>query len=201
MEAIEAIVHELKIPEKKQALDERRQLMSYIKVGMSELAARNKMVALYAYNLGVIEHETDEMLVKNATLANVMLIKREPDVEAYESLRKDLQQQDDKASIYYRSIQQDLREALIDLKLPDIFIYSGLIGDNELILCRNIVLPGYIQTIKKEDEVEALIYPPVAKDSWRKLNHFYNRTSFRYLEALTQDYSFSLEGKNLGRTK
>ena len=38
MEAIEAIVHDLKIPEKKQALDERRELMSYIKFGMSELA-------------------------------------------------------------------------------------------------------------------------------------------------------------------
>lgn len=201
MESIEAIVHDLKIPEKKRALDERRELISYIKFGMSELETHNKMVALYAYNLSVIKHETDEKLVKNARLANVMLIKREPDVEAYESLRKDLSQQDDKASIYYRSIQEDLREALIDLELPNIFIYSGLIDTNDLILCRNIVLPGYIQTIKKENEVETLIYPPVETESWRKLNHFYNRISFKYLEALSQDYSFSLEGKNLGKTK
>ena len=201
MEAIKEIVNELEIPEKRRALLERRELMSYIKRGMSDLEVQNKMVALYAYNLDVIRHETDETVVKNAKLANIILMKKESDVEAYESLRKDLLKVDESASIYYRAIQQDLREALIDLNLPDIFVYTGLIGERNLILCRNIVLPGYFQTIKKEDEVERLIYPPVEKNTWKKINHFYNRTSFRYLEALTQDYSFSLEGKNLGRIK
>ena len=66
MLTIEQIVNELGIPEKKKAYYERKSIISKIKYSMSQLTL-NKMVALYAYNLGVIKTAQDETTRKNAT--------------------------------------------------------------------------------------------------------------------------------------
>ncbi len=200
MEAIKEIIESLEIPEKKKAFNERRELISKIKFTMSELE-KNRMVALYAYNLENIPLEQDETKRKKLTLANAMLLHREPDVETYESLRKDLAKTDTVTEEYYKSIQKDLREELLDLKLPEIYIYQGLLDVSNFVVCRHIIVPNTIQTIESDNEVEKVIYPVKPMESKNKLNGFYNRTSFRYLEAMTEDYSFSLEGKNLGRIK
>ena len=200
MEAIKEIIESLEIPEKKKAFNERRELISRIKFTMSELE-KNRMVALYAYNLENIPLEQDEIKRKKLALANAMLLHREPDVETYESLRKDLTKTDTVAEEYYKSIQKDLREELLDLKLPEIYIYQGLLDVGNFVVCRHIIVPNTIQTVESDKEVERVIYPIKPMESKNKLNGFYNRTSFRYLEAMTEDYSFSLEGKNLGRIK
>lgn len=201
MEAIKEIIESLEIPEKKKAFNERRELISKIKFTMSGLEKKNRMVALYAYNLKNIPLEQDEITRKKLILANTMLLHKEPDVESYESLRKDLTQTDSIASEYYKAIQKDLREELLDLKLPEIYIYQGLLDVGHYTVCRHIIVPNTIQTVEDEKEAERIIYPVKPLESKNKLDGFYNRTSFRYLEAMTEDYSFSLEGKNLGRIK
>ena len=46
-----------------------------------------------------------------------------------------------------------------------------------------------------------LISPIYNMDSFRDFRHFYNKTSFHYLESLCEDYSFDINNKNLGKIK
>ena len=184
MEAIKTIVNELDIPYKRAKLRVNRELIHEIKYSMSQLCL-NRMVALYAYNLGIIEYDPDEMAVKNARLANVILLKKEIDVQAYESLRQDLIKLE-QCSDYYRTIQVDLRKNLLDLQLPVIYVYQGLMGMDKMKLCRHIISAGTYLTYKEPVEVGTLVTPVKEMESNRKLNHFYAATSF------------DLEGKNIG---
>lgn len=200
MNKIETIMNDLSLPEKKKALVERKSIISKIRYTMSCLLL-NKMVALYARNLEILENEENEERIKNIRLENVILLKKEPEVEAYESLRKDLKKLEGESYDYYRSLQTDLRDALLEVNLPEIYVYQGMIGKGEMELCRHIIIPGIFQAVKEEKEVEKVVHPYVPTESRRKLNHFYNRTSLRYLDEMVDDFSFSLETKNLGRVR
>ena len=198
MESLKAIVDSLNIPEKKKAFNKRNAIILNIKYSMSQLALNN-MVARYAYNLDTISYGNDEMIIKNAALANAILLKREPEVQAYESLRRELVKLEEQSSEYYKSIQLDLRDALLDQKLPDIYVYQGLLGTDNMKLCRHIIIPGRYQTYDEPSEVGTIIYPAKEKESNRKLRHFYSNVSFKYLDSLVDDGSYDLEGKRLGR--
>ncbi len=200
MNKIQTIMNDLSIPDKKKALMERKQLTSDIKHVMSELSF-NRPVAVYAYNLDLIEYAEDEETVEDAILENVMLVHTDPNVEKYDSLRRELDRFNAEAYDYYRCLQTDLRDALLEINLPEIYVYQGLIGKGELKSCRHLIIPGTFQVIRNDSDVERVIYPDKPTESRRKLNSFYNRTSLRYLDGMTEDYSFSLEGKNLGRVK
>ena len=198
MESLKAIVDSLNIPEKKKAFNKRNAIILNIKYSMSQLALNN-MVARYAYNLDTISFGNDEMIIKNAALANAILLKREPEVQAYESLRRELINLEEQSNEYYKSIQLDLRDALLDQKLPDIYVYQGLLGTDNMKLCRHIIIPGRYQTYDEPSEVGTIIYPAKEKESNRKLRHFYSNVSFKYLDSLVDDGSYDLEGKRLGR--
>ena len=196
MENIKTIVNDLDIPYKRARFRKHRDLILEIKHSMSNLAL-DRMVALYAHNLGLLEYETDEVIRKKAILANVMLLKQEPNVAAYESLRIKLNRLEHDTD-YYKTIQVDLRDSLIDLQLPDIYVYQGLLGIDKMKLCRHIIIPGTYQTYENESEVGIVLLPKNKIESNRKLRRFYASTSFRYLEGLSNDHSFDLEGKKLG---
>ena len=198
MERLKAIVESLNIPEKKEAFNKRNAIILNIKYSMSQLALNN-MVARYQYNLDLINSDADSMTIRDAALDNAALLRREPEVQGYESLRRELVKLEEQSSVYYKSIQKDLREALLDQKLPDIYVYQGLLGTDNMKLCRHIIIPGIYQTYDEPNEVGTIIYPANSKESNRKLRHFYSNVSFRYLDALVDDGSYDLEGKRLGR--
>ncbi len=198
MESLKAIIDSLNIPEKKKAFNKRNAIILNIKYSMSQLALNN-MVARYAYNLDTISFGNDEMIIKNAALANAILLKREPEVQAYESLRRELIKLEEQSNEYYKSIQLGLRDALLDQKLPDIYVYQGLLGTDNMKLCRHIIIPGRYHTYDEPSEVGTIIYPVKDKESNRKLRHFYSNVSFKYLDTLVDDGSYDLEGKRLGR--
>ncbi len=201
MTNLKSLISELEIPEKRKKIYENKLLRLKIKHTMSDLTL-NKMVALYARNLDTIAHSTDEMVIKNTRLENIILLKKEPMVDAYESLRQDLITLDRLDSEYYQSIQIDLREALLGRNLPEIYVYQGMIDRmDRLMMVKHIIIPGTVQSYHESENNNIVVYPENELTSNRKLRHFYNNVSFRYLENLTEDYSFDLEGKNLGRVK
>ena len=51
------------------------------------------------------------------------------------------------------------------------------------------------------DDANTVIMPNKELKSRKKARHFYNKTSFKYLEALINDSNYSLEEKNLGKVK
>jgi len=201
METLRNVVNSLGIPEKRERFLESESLILRVKSTMSKLTFY-KPVAMYARNLDILEHETDDMVVKNTRLQNVILLKTEPNVETYESLRQDLIRLQGLSNEYYKSLQIDLRDSLLDYKLPDIYVYQGLLQDKgDMKLCRHIIIPGTYQTYEDESEVGTVIYPFKEKESNRKLRHFYDKVSFKYLEGISTDLSYDLEGKRLGKVR
>ena len=98
---------------------------------------------------------------------------------------------------YYICINVILRNELLNYDIPDIYVYQGHIEGNELY--RNILVPNSVKIgLDNEDQV---IYPDRELKSNREYRKFYNRVSFRYIEDLTRDYSYDLEGKKLRKVK
>ena len=98
---------------------------------------------------------------------------------------------------YYICINVILRNELLNYDIPDIFVYQGQVDGYDLY--RNILVPNSVKLgLDKEDQV---IYPDRELKSNREYRKFYNRVSFRYIEDLTRDYSYDLEGKKLRKVK
>ena len=98
---------------------------------------------------------------------------------------------------YYICINVILRNELLNYDIPDIFVYQGQVDGYDLY--RNILVPNSVKIgLDNEDQV---IYPDRELKSNREYRKFYNRVSFRYIEDLTRDYSYDLEGKKLRKVK
>lgn len=102
---------------------------------------------------------------------------------------------------YYKSINIDFRESFDNEEIPNIYVFQGNVKRyHEYSVARNIIAPEF-SIIFKEKSANTVIYPQFELKSNREYRHFYNRTSFKYLEAMTNDYSFACEGKDLGKVK
>jgi len=210
MEKIKQIVENLEIPEKKEQLKTSRLRMSTIKHQMSDLTIHQN-VAQYVHDLDTIEYykKFRENLTK-AELANAQrelaaiedrrqYLDADPFVQEYQRLFGEFLDEKKSADVYYQTIQKDLRTELLDLELPRLFIYQGNINcGRKYKLARHIIIPNTVETFEQPEQIGTIIYPVKDMRSKRKLDHFYSLTSFRYLKQLTEDYSFDLEGKNLG---
>ena len=96
---------------------------------------------------------------------------------------------------YYRTINEGLRYELELIGVPPIFVKQHEYEDSINIVNGSTDMHNiYFNQVK-------LIEPVYDMKSYRDYRHFYNRTSFKYLEQLTRDHEYSLEGKNLGKVK
>ena len=99
---------------------------------------------------------------------------------------------------YYQTINTDFRDALSHIELPNIFLYQGVLDRNQkLKLSRHIILSDACEVYTETPNIVA--YPNYEIRSRRNARKFYNQTSFKYLEQLSQDYDFDIKTKKLGK--
>ena len=190
MNTIEGIIKDNKILEKKEKILKNKQEITRLKKQMSDLTI-NRNVAIYAYavqkvNLSEEVHSYMEIMKQ---------VSEDPIVQEYKKLQKELMKLEEEIADYYYFIQINLREKLEKLENPNIYTYYGFLDDDPVI--RNIIDAEIIDY----DEDNTIIMPEKEFKSNRKIRHFYNKISFKYLEALAKDNSFEVEGKDLGKVK
>ena len=101
---------------------------------------------------------------------------------------------------YYLTMNVNLRRELVSMDLPNIFVYQGLLDhDSDLKLYRHILIPNNVKI--GMDEGDTIIYPDYEIKSNREYRRFYNRVSYRYIDNLSKDCSYSLEGKKLTKVR
>jgi hypothetical protein len=194
MDTIKDIVKILGIQRKREKYAEYKDELLEIRSHLNRLAS-DEYVAQYIkiYNSLKTITDSEELLMRDMKLKTLERLHQS--VADYVNLRKYYIFLDS-FSNYQRTIQVELRERLAALDLPDIYIYQGLVKPSKKTLYRHIIVPS--KEIETEEPVGTIILPTKKRESNRQINQFYARTSYRYLDALTRDYSFDLEGKDLG---
>ena len=202
MEEIKNIVKSLNIEEKKKELLISRKKLFNLKVQMSKLTF-DRTVGLYGYYL-------DEMMYlilksKNSSNTDIFnkikkLETKAKELEIYDSVKEYGALRDEyfktlDDSDYYKTINIDLREKLSELEIPNIYIEQSKYDYDKNIISKKALNEEY-----NKREIY-LISPIYSIDSFRDFRHFYNKTSFHYLESLCEDYSFDINNKNLGKIK
>ena len=209
MNKIERIVNELEIKQSKELLEESKKKIFANEREMAKLTF-NIDVGRYAFDLDEFDYyssmisktkkiEKANELFKKLTDINSRIIncKKTSDIEKYDNLKSEIISLRRDCKIYYRLINNELREYLKSYDIPDIYVYQGKI-DDKYDYCKNILSPDIVSTCNNNDNI---VYPEYDIKSNRDLRHFYNKVSFKYLEELTKDYSYKLEGKNIGKVR
>ena len=190
MNKIEEIVDLYNLKEQREKLIKNKEEISHLKKLMSDLKI-NRNVAIYAY-------ATQKMILGeeiDSYLNIVNSLKDDSNVQEYISLARRLYLLEREKINYYRSIQIGLRNRLTYQSEPDIYVYYGMFEEDPI--TKNIVS----NKLAFMDKVDTVVFPSKELKSNRKLRHFYNKTSFKYLEELSKDNSYSLEEKNLGKIR
>ena len=213
MKIIEEIVNYLDIPKKKERLINSRSRMLELKSKMSSLTI-HKTVATCVYNMGTIEFfqknfaslSKEDKAYAEKEIAKLMTqqayLEEDKLVQEYNSLLAEFIMEKRSADEYYQTIQIGLRNELLDQQLPEIYIYQGALNpDRKFKLARHIIGANSVEMFETPDQMPTIIYPSTLVESKRKLDKLYNKTSFRYLEQLTTDYSYDLENKDLGNVR
>ena len=190
MNKIEEIVNLYNLKEKRERITSNRREITHLKKEMSDLKI-DRDVAIYAAALEKMSY-CEEML---GYLALTISLSAKPNVKKYSQLRKQVIELEQQIAEYYRSVQIALRNRLMYSDAPDIYVYYGIY--NNEVITKNIVSPE----LAKLSEDNTTIFPYEEITSKRKLRHFYNKKSFKYLEEVSKDNSLSLEGKDLGKVK
>lgn len=213
MNIIREIVNDLGIKDKKYQQEENLRKIREIKALLSEMSFKIN-VAKYLYDLDHIKYieeninslSNEERIIKERELSllrhDIRRLKNNRDVIDCEKLLNELHRLEYECNDYYRAIQIDFRRELLEQPLPDIYLYQGDIAVNpKYKIASHIIIPGIVQMYTEPELKETMIYPANEIRSRRKLRSFYNKTSFRYLEQLSEDYDYSLESKDLGKVK
>lgn len=205
MQKIKTIVEELGITEKRNRLIKNTYEMMSTKSEMSKLSFTRE-VGLYVYDCDKLSFLLENPQEKDQTeitrlQEETKTLSTRSDVMIYIHLEEYLEQLKKENQEYYKSIQIDLRKELMEIELPEIYVYQGAFkDDSNFKLSRHIIVPGSVIAYYNENS-ETTVYPLIPIKSQRDARHFYNRTSFHYLEEVTKDYNFDLKGKNIGKTK
>lgn len=213
MNIIREIVNDLGIKDKKYQQEENLRKIREIKALLSEMSFKTN-VAKYLYDLDHIKYieeninslSNEERIIKERELSllrhDIRRLKNDRDVIDCEKLLNELHRLEYECNDYYRAIQIEFRRELLEQPLPDIYLYQGDITVNpKYKIASHIIIPGIVQMYTEPELKETMIYPANEIKSRRKLRSFYNKTSFRYLEQLSEDYDYSLESKDLGKVK
>ncbi len=126
-------------------------------------------------------------------------MKENPKVKKYLELQEVYYGLLDMLGDYAKSINVDFRESVSEYKIPSIYVFQGYFNnDKTMIETKNIVQPE-IKVLFTRPTSNTIIHPITEITSKRDLRHFYNKISFKYLEAMTNDYDYGLVSKKLGR--
>lgn len=93
---------------------------------------------------------------------------------------------------YFRDVNIGLRNRLINLDLPEIFVY----GKDRI---THIIDNKRIKSMLAN--VDTIIYPLYDIKSLRDLRHFYNKLSFHYLNEMVDDCDYDISSKKLGKIR
>ena len=207
---IKEVVEGLHIPFLRNELQENREELFKLERTMSNMTLDHS-VGLYAYNLDkinylleIMEYSVDKNLIYDNLKeieVKVKELEKNPKVQEYKKVYKKHRCLKSTLHNYYQVINIDLRESLANnLELPNIYVeqhYYDYYNYYKHIITKDILVPEIVMG----NMDYTLISPTHDMDSFRDFRHFYNRISYKYLEALTMDYSFDLEGKKLGGHK
>ena len=202
---LKKIVDSCEIKEKKTKLEQDRIIMFNLEREMSKMIF-NRNVGLYVRNCEEYMHllskstsltESEKQKLEELYL-KIIISESDIDVIKYSQLKEEYNLLNKRRNIYQKSINLDLREKIIDYKLPDIFVYFGVSEKNKEFY-RHIINSGVIDTNVRPESM--IVYPQHNMSSNRECRHFYNKVSFSYLEGLTEDYSFDLDNKAIGKVK
>ena len=187
---LKEIVNECRIKERKEQMYRNKEDMLKLSRVMSNLTL-NRDAAMYAFNLDLyylLQNDEKESKEELELLANKLLeLEKIDSVLEYKKAREQYEILGYSKDDYYRSINIDLRNAIMSYMDPMIYIKQSK-------CFRNIV--------SKEDiynEEGTILYPFYDMESNRNYRFFYNKSSFLYLKELSEDYSFDLEGKDIGK--
>ena len=166
----------------------------------------NRLVGLYAFNLDkyldlvdLYFLEKDEVKKKkyqndiDKIIDILDSLEDEEGVKKYIHLRMENVSIRRKMNSYYVYLNTIIRNRIKEFELPEIYVKSG---KNEY---KHIIDENKI--INNIEDAEIVINPYIEIDALRRYRHFYNKTSFNYLEGVTKDLNFDLEGKKLGNVK
>lgn len=172
----------------------------------------DRRIGLYAFKLDRYEY----LIEKLSTLPNskqeiikleiaklryeIMTMENNDAIMEYKLLREEYKRLKASLSDYPKSINIDLRNEIKHIELPNIYIYTE---EKEMSMYHHIILDNryalIISELRKGKNI--IIYPPYQIHSNREYRHFYNKTSFKYLEELSKDYTFDIKSKQLNKIK
>ena len=190
MNKIEETVELYNLKEKGEKLKKSRAEIIHLKKLASDLKI-NRNVAIYEYAMQKVV--LGEEIHSYLSVADKL--RDDPNVQKYREIIIKIYWLERQAVEYYRGIQIALRNRLAFFEEPDIYVYYGTFDDKQL--TRNIISDDLMLL----DDANTVIMPNKELKSRKKARHFYNKTSFKYLEAFINDNNYSLEEKNLGKVK
>ncbi len=190
MNKIEETVELYNLKEKGEKLKKSHAEIIHLKKLASDLKI-NRNVAIYEYAMQKVV--LGEEIHSYLSVADKL--RDDPNVQKYREIITKIYWLERQAVEYYRGIQIALRNRLAFFEEPDIYVYYGTFDDKQL--TRNIISDDLMLL----DDANTVIMPNKELKSRKKARHFYNKTSFKYLEALINDNNYSLEEKNLGKVK
>ena len=167
------LINEIK-EQRERIISNKKKILS-LTVQISDLSINNN-VAKYIYYSDYENYDECSLLEDDPKVQEYLVLKEELDSLKHETID------------YYKNIQINLKDSLEDEDI-DIYVYNGKVN-------RNIINKEQLS-----NNAGTIIYPVKELNSKRKLRHFYNKKSFKYLEELTKDNNYSLDNKNLGRVK
>lgn len=190
MNKIEETVELYNLKEKGEKLKKSHAEIIHLKKLASDLKI-NRNVAIYEYAMQKVV--LGEEIHSYLSVADKL--RDDPNVQKYREIIIKIYWLERQAVEYYRGIQIALRNRLAFFEEPDIYVYYGTFDDKQL--TRNIISDDLMLL----DDANTVVMPNKELKSRKKARHFYNKTSFKYLEALINDNNYSLEEKNLGKVK
>ncbi len=195
---IKDIVLSLQINEKRQELLKNRDMLIHLRYLMSQLTF-NRTVGLYAFYLDEIEYLMQKYKKGEAVLPKIKEIDEKAlALQDNEEVKKYMLLRDEYYRIlfdndYFLTVNIGLREELSKIGVPNIYIRQ-----HELDYDKNIVDQSPLKEEYSKRDL-TIVSPVYDMQSFRDYRHFYNKTSFKYLEELSRDYSYDLEGKRIGK--
>ncbi len=200
---IKYVVDYLEIPRLKKEKEEREKRLFFLNREMAKLTF-NRNVALYAFYTDEIDYlilkqkscskeESKKIKDKIIDLNNKALkLTIYPQVREYFLLRDEYYKLLLKKD-YFIVVNYNLREELPRfVELPPIYVEQSHFEADKHIIDKTPLNPD-------DEEKSILVDPLYYMESIRDYRHFYNKVSFHYLEQLCEDYSFDLQGKDLGK--
>lgn len=201
---IKNVVETSNIKEKRSSVQINKEYIAYLKKKMVELERFKKVKQYKKYILRLKElssnyskkHMKEIRHIRN----ELKRLEEDRHVMFYRSCYNEVCFLENRIRNYYLTMNVNLRNELISMDLPNIYVYQGLLDhDSDMKLYRHILIPNTVKV--GMDEGDTVIYPMGELKSNREYRKFYNRVSYRYIDSLSKDCSYSLEGKKLAKVR